>query len=443
MASALTSTSEAGLSRLRIRTIVRLRWIAVIGQTLAVAGVYWGLGFDLPIVLCLLMIALSAWLNILLRIRYPARELLKNAQAATMLGYDIMQISALLYLTGGLQNPFAFLTIAPVIVSASTQPPRTTVLLAGLLAVCISLLTVMHRPLPWFPGEALTLPLLYVAGVWTALVSGAVFFSLYAWRIAKEARQMSDALAATEMVLMREQRLSALDGLAAAAAHELGTPLATISVVAKELLRELPADSPLREDAELLRSQSERCRVILGKLSQPADMEDALFAQAPITHLLEQAAEPCRGAGIQIAVSGASEDGATAHEEPVAARNPGMLYGFGNLIENAADFARSRVDVTARWDDSAVVVTIADDGPGIPPAVMERLGEPYVTTRPTAPDEAALQEEGVGLGLGFFIAKTLLERSGARLELRNRTRGEGAVVAVRWDREALAGSGET
>lgn len=251
---------------------------------------------------------------------------------------------------------------------------------------------------------------------------------------------MSDALALTEMALLREQKMSALDGLAAAAAHELGTPLGTIAVVAKELLRETPADSPLREDLELLRSQSGRCREILGRLTRSSGEADTLVSHASLTHLLEEVVEPHRAFGIDISVSAkpAGVETATANDEPLAARNPGVLYGLGNLVENAVEFAEKKVTVEARWDQETIAVTITDDGPGFPPQVMERLGEPYVTSRPVIGEDEALTDEGDGLGLGFFIAKTLLERSGASLGFKNRVPARsGAIVQIVWQRDAI------
>lgn len=430
------SAYDSGLSRLRVRTIVRLRWIAVLGQTAAVLGVHGWLGFELPIAPCMLVIALSAAMNGLLRYNYPARELMQSSLAAIMLGYDLLQLSVLLYLTGGLQNPFALLIIAPVTIAAYTQPARTTISLGGLAILCVSLLVFYQEPLPWFPGESMELPLVYVAGVWVALVSGVIFFAIYAWRIAKETLQMTEALAATETALQHEQKISALDGLAAAAAHELGTPLGTISVVTKELLRETPGDSPLREDIELLRAQAERCRDILGRLSRSSGEADMLHSPAPLTDLLGEAVQPYLTPEIDIKVVAHPREG--TDREPVAARNPGIVYGLGNLVENAADFAAKSVHVEAEWDERTVSVTIRDDGPGFALAVLNRLGEPYLTSRPGFGMEGAAAAERTGLGLGFFIAKTLLERSGARLEFTNRTYPEtGAVVTVRWPREAI------
>lgn len=437
--------SEDHTGLLRLRTIVRLRWIAVSGQAVTVAVVYFGFGFELPLASSAAIIALSGLLNIFLRIRYSARLWLKSRYATAMLAYDVLQLTALLYLTGGLQNPFAVLIIAPVSVSASKQPVRHTLFL-GLLAIsCITALGLFHLPLPWRPGESLSLPLIYIFGVWAALVSGVIFFALTSQRIAKEARQMSAALAATETVLLREQSMSALDRLAAAAAHELGTPLSTIAVVATELLRDLPPDSPQRDDLTLLKSQTGRCREILAKLTTGADEPDAIYSRMPISHLLEEAAEPYRVFDIEIEIeagpaAGVKDDSQSARE-PVGSRNPGILYGLGNLIENAADFAKTRVGISASWDRDAVEITICDDGPGIPPAILDRLGEPYVTTR--AANEADTGGHEHGLGLGFFIAKTLLERSGARLEFSNRQAPEhGAQVTIVWPRAAIEDAGE-
>lgn len=426
-------------SRLRLQTIIRLRWLAVIGQTATVTAVYWGLGFDLPIGLCLLVIALSAWLNIFLRIRFPASHRLKTRYAALMLGYDTLQLAVLLYLTGGLQNPFGLLIVVPVTVSASTLPPRLTILLGVIAIVAATLLTHFYLPLPWTEPGTLTLPFQYVTGIWVADISGIVFIALYAWRIAKEARQMSDALTATELVLAREHRLSALDGLAAAAAHELGTPLSTITVVAKELLRELPEDSPNRDDVTLLHTQAQRCREILSTLTRREGAQDAMFASVPLTHLLAEVAEPHRDIGIEIEVRARpSEEGDDSAAEPVSPRHPGVLYGLGNLIENAVDFADESVEIDADWDQSTVTVRVWDDGPGFEPGVLEHIGEPYVTTRPARQGSNGDDGEPMGLGLGFFIAKTLLERSGAHIVAANRASpNKGAVITVIWPRAEM------
>lgn len=426
-----------GESRLRLQTIVRLRWLAVLGQTITVVGAYWVLGIDLPIGGCLAVIALSAWINVALRIRYPASQRLRSHYAFVMLAYDVLQLAALLYLTGGLENPFAFLLIAPVTVSASTLPIRVTALLGALAIGAATLLTNFHHPLPWFHHSNLLLPFPYVMGVWAAVVSGILFIGFYSWRTAEEARRMAEALAAAEMVLAREQKLSALDGLAAAAAHGLGTPLATIAVVTKELMRDAKPTDPHYDDVVLLRAQAERCREILAELAGGGEQHDLIVSRLTLSHLIEEVVAPHRLVAVPIEVrTAAVEDVAprtAAAQEPVAERNPGVIYGLGNLVENAIDFAATKVEVEARWSDKAVEIVIADDGAGFPPNVLEQLGEPFVTTRPAQGWRQEAPDEHIGMGLGFFIAKTLLERSGAMLALANRLQG-GAKVTVTWPR---------
>jgi two-component system sensor histidine kinase RegB len=418
--------------RLRLSTLIRLRWLAVIGQTLAVTVVGLWFGFQLPMALCLGLIALSAWLNISLRILFPSAQRLDPIWATALLAYDILQLSGLLYLTGGLHNPFAILLLAPVMVSATTMQPDKTFLLGALVLAVASLLVFFNQPLPWFEGESFEIPLHYLGGLWIALACAMVFMAFYAFRVAEEARQLADALTATELVLQREQHLSALDGLAAAAAHELGTPLATIVLVTKELEQEIESSDPHAEDIALLGSQSQRCREILAKLTSLSSAPEEHFGHLPLSHIMEEITAPYRDFGVELKLT---SDG--AGPEPVAPRSPGLVYGLGNLVENAVDFAQAQVHLHSRWDDKTVSVVISDDGPGFAAGVIDRLGEPYVTTRRAKGRPAG--EHG-GLGLGFFIAKTLLERSGARLSLSNRRTPEsGARITVAWSRTAFQG----
>jgi two-component system sensor histidine kinase RegB len=428
---------RTGDRRLRLQTMVRLRWLAVLGQTVTVIGAYWVLGIDLPTGGCFAVIALSAWLNVALRIRFPASQRLKANYAFIMLGYDILQLAALLYLTGGLENPFAFLLIAPVTVSASTLPLRITVALGVLAIGAATVLTGFHYPLPWFSHSTLTLPFPYVMGVWAAVVAGILFIGFYSWRTAEEGRRMAEALAAAEMVLAREQKLSALDGLAAAAAHGLGTPLATIAVVTKELLRDAKDADPHYDDLLLLRAQAERCREILKELAGRGEQLDIIVSRMPVSHLIEEVVEPHRlmAVPIEVRTGPLVEPGGNGAREPVTQRNPGVIYGLGNLVENAIDFATTKVEIDAHWSQDEVRIVIADDGEGFPSNVLEQLGEPFVTTRPGESWGDEQPDEQTGMGLGFFIAKTLLERSGARLELANRSEPTGgAAVTVVWPR---------
>lgn len=424
-------------SQLRLQTSVRLRWIAILGQLAAVAIVTGFYGFAMPVGICLVLIALSAWLNVYLSIRFPARYRIGTRFATALLAYDTLQLGALLYLTGGIQNPFAPLIVAPVTVSAATQPRRSTILLGVITLATVTFLVTQYYPLPWIEGFRFELPRDYKIGLLAAIASSMIFTAVYVWRISKEARMMSAALTATDMVLASEQRLHALDGLAAAAAHELGTPLSTIVLVSKELERELGPDSRYGEDLTLLRSQAQRCREILQKLTKKPDEQDPMHASVTVREIIDESVESHKISSKRIVVSahpilGAEGDGRL---EPVGERKPGVIYGLGNIIENAIDFAASEVEVSARWSAEDVSVTIADDGPGFSPDLMDSIGEPYVSTRRL---HEKREKEHSGLGLGFFIAKTLLERSGASVNFSNRPAPQhGAVIVVTWPRKAF------
>lgn len=413
--------------RLRLETLVRLRWLAVIGQTLTVIVVERWLGFPLPLTACLILIGALAAANIGLSLAFPSTHRLKPLAASCLLGFDLLQLAALLFITGGLANPFAPLICVPVIISFASQPVNHALGLMVLAVIASTTLFVSPYPLPWYLDETLSVqPVMHLA-TWTSVVSMMGFAAFYAYRVSREASLLADALAATELVLQREKHLSQLDGLAAAAAHELGTPLATISVVAKEMERELGNDPRFREDVQLLRSQSERCRDILRRLATlPSDSEEHM-RRLPLSSMMEEVLSPHREFGITIDLV---EQRGT-DQEPMLARNPGILFGLGNLVENAVDFARKKVTVTVAYNADAVTIILEDDGHGYSQDILSRIGEPYVTRR-ARPDSAG------GLGLGLFIAKTLLERSGAKLRFDNRT-GEqaGARVTVIWPRSTI------
>ncbi|HUO99854.1 MAG TPA: ActS/PrrB/RegB family redox-sensitive histidine kinase [Rhizomicrobium sp.] len=430
--------------RVRLRTLSNLRWMATGGQTIALFLVYFGFNYPLPIAKCLACVLFSAGLNLVLAFRYPPSHRLTNREATVYLAYDVLQLTALLYLTGGIANPFALMFVAPVVIAASTLNLGNTMILGGLAFTCASLISVFHEPLPWSPAEPFGLPPLYIAGLWASLVLGMGFTSVYAWRIASEGARMSAGLAATQLALAREQKLSSLGALATAAAHELGSPLGTIAVVAHELERVLPADSPEAQDARLLRGQAERCRMILMKLARPDEPMLGDTARLPICALLDDLADTYRDEELEIMVTAAPVD--RDEPQPQVWRAPELLHGLGNIIENAADFAHARVKIEASWSTSALRVTVEDDGPGFAPDIIERIGEPYITSRPGAhavgdteigPTDPKLGKHE-GMGLGFFIAKTLLEQTGGTVKAVNPS-GGGARVSVSWPRGQIDG----
>jgi two-component system, sensor histidine kinase RegB len=423
----LTAPDPRQIHRLRLNTLIWLRWLAIVGQSAAVLVVALAFEFDVPVTECFALIALSVGLNLYLSFRYPATYRLPPLSALAMLTFDALQLGGLLYLTGGLTNPFSVLLTVPVVISATSLPLRWTLVLGLLVVAMATLLVFFHMPLPWYPGRQLAMPFIYIAGMWMAIVSALSFTGIYAYRVAEEARLLETALAATELVLQREQHLSALDGLAAAAAHELGTPLATITVVAKEMERALGDDPRLREDVSLLRTQSERCREILKRLTSLSSEGEEHMARLPLTSLIEEVIAPHREFGVAIKL----EPGQCEGPEPVGRRNAGVIYGLGNLVENAVDFARQTVSVRWRWNEREVELQVIDDGAGFSAEILDRIGEPYMTRRPLGAARG-------GLGLGLFIAKTLLERSGASITFGNAgAPGKGAIVTVAWPRESF------
>ena len=418
--------------RIRLATLTNIRWLAVLGQSTVLTLVSGYLEYPLPIMQCFTLVAMSAALNLFNTWRFPAIKRISSPQALITLLFDTMQLAALLYLTGGMTNPFAILLIVPAIISAATLPPRFTATLSVIVAIAASCLAFWHLPLPWMPGVQLSFPFIYILGIWGAVVSCLLFATFYVYRVAGEARRLSDALASTELVIQREQHLSDLDGMAAAAAHELGTPLATISLVAKEMDRAVQSDSPLKEDIGLMRGQADRCREILSRLSTLGSDDEDPTLRVPLLVMIEEIVAPHREFGVEILTH---VRGRTTNE-PIELRNSGLMYGLGNIVENAVDFAKQNVGVEVSWDEKEITVRIKDDGPGFETEQLVHLGEPEVGRVRGA---TRSRKGSSGLGLGIFIAKTLMERNGARVYFANGSEpGVGAVVTTIWPKSSIS-----
>lgn len=441
MASALPAVPvpDVGANMVRQRTLILLRWMAIAGQVAAILVASQVYGLQLPLGLCALAVGCSVLANLALVMLFPENRRLSEVEAFFTLLFDLGQLAFLIFLTGGLTNPFAILVLAPVTISASVLRLRSTVILGALAILVVSAAVVWYLPLRFADGSELVIPQIFAFGFWLSIVIGILFLGLYSRRVATEMRSMSEALLATQMALAREQKLTDLAGVVAAAAHELGTPLATIKLVSAELIEELDAQPELQEDARLIRDQADRCRDILRDMGR-AGKDDLHLRQAPLSAVLREAAEPHLSRGKRVEFSFApTQDG--AEEQPTILRRPEVIHGLRNLVQNAVDFARSAVWVEAEWTARRIIVRITDDGEGFPPGVIGRIGDPFVRARRIEPETRRPGYEGMGLGL--FIAKTLLERSGADLSFANATdpflapgdrpERSGAVVEAVWD----------
>lgn len=442
----------------RLRTLTTLRWLAALGQALAVIVATQVFSIALPVELCTLAIAASVVFNIVSMQIFPPTARLSERAATLSMTFDLVQVSSLLALAGGLTNPFAMLLLAPVTISASTLTLRSTIIVGVTALSIVAAMAIWSLPLRFASGEILAPPPLYIFGAWAALTISIVFMTFYARRVTVETYRMTRALRAAEAALSREQRLTAIGGLAAAAAHELGTPLATIKLVSAELADELKDEPALREDAELIRAQADRCRDILGDLRR-GGRSDRQIDRTPVSALIAEAAAPHadRGARIVTRLDGAPLG--DADEQPIVRRRPEIVHGLRNLIQNAVDFAETTIWIDVTQTEAVLRVAVGDDGPGYPEELLQRLGDPYVSSRPRAVRVEAETASGeyAGMGLGLFIAKTLLERTGARVTfatadraLRRRNRGRpmeerspsGAVAVAVWPRAALVATEE-
>lgn len=439
----LTRLTHAPHDWVRLRTLIFLRWTAILGQLAAIiaAWTWFDIALDLP--LCLATVGAAVAANIVAILLFPESRRLSQTEVMATLLFDTAQLAVLLALTGGLDNPFALLIMVPVTIAATTLQRSPTILLGLATILMISVLALFNEPLLTRSGAEIAVPAVIGFGYWLAIVIGVVFLGAYAYRITTEVQSMSDGLLATQLALAREQKLTDLGGVVAAAAHELGTPLATIKLVAAELADELEDREMLRDDARLICEQADRCRDILRSMGR-AGKDDLHLRTAPLLAVLREAAEPHLDRGKTIHFDAAPGLGG-AERQPVIRRSPELIHALRNLVQNAVDFAQSTVWVDAEWTERGLLVRVSDDGPGYSPGLLGRIGDPFLSSRGTERDERPGYE---GMGLGLFIAKTLLERTGAEIRFGNGAKlatdpagapqRTGAVVELRWPLARLA-----
>ena len=415
----------------RLRVHIAQRWLAIIGQFIAITAISLIWKIPLPIGLLAVALAASIGVNLWLSLQYPRGHIITDQEALLFFAYDCLQLGFLLYLTGGLGNPFALLMLVPIALAATVLQARTVLLLGLLATLIITMLRLTYRPLDL---SDFIVPEIYLDGIWAGLILSLFFIPGFIWRVSHERRRMSRALEAAEQALARETRLSALDGLAAAAAHQLGTPLGTISLIANELRHATDLDPIARQDIQTLYEQSQRCRDILTSLTREPSQNDQLMERLSLRDVLTQTLNESdhHGKIISLDIKGDAP-------EPLIPRHAEIIFGLGNLVENAAEFASSQVAVTAEIGTDQIHISIRDDGPGFSPDILARLGEPYTSER--------MGRSQSGMGLGFFIAKTLLERRGGRMHVTNILAASedrlrkflGAEVTIIWPRATLEG----
>lgn len=437
-------------NRMCLRTLIVLRWIAIVGQLIAitVAQRYFNLSLELG--LCYVAIGASIIANLVAIFVYPENKRLSEGEVFILLLFDISQLAYLLYLTGGLDNPFALLILVPVTISATALQDRSTLVLGAIAIAMISFVALFHVPLRTEQGFIMRMPDGFVVGSWIAITIGIVFEAICARRVASEIHSISQVLLATQMALAREQKLTDLGGVATAAAHELGTPLATIKLASAELMKELRDWPELYKDAALIRDQADRCRDILRSMGS-AGKDDLHLRHAPLGTVIREAAEPHSERGKEVIIDIAPGAG-TDSGQPAIAQRPEIIHGLRNLVQNAVGFAKSTVWIDAVWTESTIGIRIIDDGRGFSPYLLGHIGDPFVRTR-CASEDRTQRPEYEGMGLGLFIAKTLLERSGAELTFDNgrdpltAPRKDpvprfGAIVEVVWPRHLISPSAE-
>ncbi len=408
------------------RTLVTLRWIAIIGQLIAVNIVYYVLKLDFPVIESHVIILIGVITNFYLQFRIKEIQI-KDLISFKFLTYDLFQLSILLYFTGGISNPFSILLIIPAIVSSTLLNNLTTTLLSILTLICLFLLTIFHYPLPGIHENDFTFPAYYLFGFFISIIIGLVFLSYFGIRFSGESKKRSEAVTKLEQIIAKEYELESLGGQAAAAAHSLGTPLATISVVAGELKKEIGKNSKHTKDLDLLISQTKRCSEILKQISQKKIVEDKFFSSTKFEDLLNEIIENFEESSKKNIDLITDDDKNKINLK----RNAETIYGLRNFIGNAVKFAKNNINIHLKSNFNNIEIIIEDDGPGFPEDILPLVGEPYITSKSIDVKNFS------GLGLGTFLGKTLLERSGAKLKFYNKNNSSGAEVSISWRAEDL------
>ena len=403
-------------------TLTILRYIAIFGQFFAINVVYFYLALPFPIELSYVVIFIGLLTNLYLQFGIKIYQL-KDIYASIFLVYDLIQLSILLFLTGGIFNPFCFLLIIPAIVSSTFLSMGTTIILVFITSLLLLIISFFHLPLPGKEMNLLDFSDFYKIGIVISIFIGLIFLSYFGIRFDGETKKRSKALNKLQEVISKEYELESLGGQAAAAAHSLGTPLATISVVAKELKKEIGDDTEISKDIDLLISQTKRCSEILKQISKKQIEEDIFLSSVRFEDLILEIIDSFKETSSKEIYFEADND----QNKIKIQRTPEIIYGLRNFIGNAVKFSKSKVKVNLISDNNIIEIKINDDGPGIPEDIINKIGEPYIKSK------SRELSSNSGLGLGTFLGKTLLERQNAKLLFRRNSNLGGALVIITWD----------
>ena len=405
---------------LQKKTVVILRWIALIGQLLTIYIVHFFLDLNLPIILCSITIFCGGLTNIFIQFTLKKNQL-SNIESTILLFYDVIQLAVLIYLTGGVTNPFVIFLVVPAIVSSTLLNLTSTFFLSFITIIALLLLTFNYFPLPSEGNIHFHVPDYYLYSIPTALIIVLVFLNYFGFRFGHEARKRSEALNRLESVLAKEQELDSIGHQAAAAAHSLGTPLSTITVVAKELKKEVSNNPKYADDIDIIISEVKRCGNILKKLSKREIVDDVYVSNIALEDLLfeiKNSFEESSKKNIELYLNKKNK------KTPIK-RSPELTYGIRNFVGNAVKFSKNKVSINLINEKDEIKIKIADDGPGFPNDVFKIIGEPYISSK------LKKFKTKAGLGLGTFIGKTLLERKKANIQFMNSENG-GATVEITW-----------
>ena len=407
---------------IKLETLTNIRWIAITGQLFTVCLVYFYYKFEFLFYWSLAAIFLSIVLNIVLEFYKFYIQRLNNFWASLSILYDLIQLSFLLYLTGGLTNPFSILILVPTTIAVTFLSKRSSIIIAAVSIFMLSILAIKHYPLP---GPAIVLPKHYLIGLWASLTIGIIFLGNYAYSITIEDRKRSKAFDNLEKALSRERELKSLGGLAAAAAHELATPLGTITLVIEDLKKQLGKNPKFKNDVELLNSQIKRCKVILKDLSADPNKQDSFIENVTLKNLIQEiifSFEIPKNKNIKIIDR-------ELENNFMVTRKIELIYAMRNIIDNAIKFAEKKIEIEFLNKDKKIELNVSDDGTGFSQDIIQKLGEPYIKSSLVAKNKR-------GLGLGIFISKTLLERTGAKVLFKKSNLG-GALVNITWKENSL------